>query len=73
MRPQRWRKNLYQESIKRAAGTGTWEGNMLQQLPLMEMGLRSEWEGDPMVTSAKWLYRTFKSPTAKSWGYKSSS
>ena len=31
---------------------------------------RSAWEGDPMVKSAKWLYRTLKSPTAKSWGQK---
>jgi hypothetical protein len=31
---------------------------------------RSAWEGDPMVRSAKWLWRTLKSPTAKGWGQK---
>jgi len=31
---------------------------------------RSAWEGDPIVRSVKWLNKTLRSPTAKSWAEK---
>jgi len=61
-------KKGIQESIKRAAGTGT--GTGIASTAPAHGFFRSAWEGDPMVRSAKWLYRTLKSPTAKSWGQK---
>ena len=48
--------------LKTASGTG---------INAAKQGFwRSAWEGDPMVRSAKWLYKTLKSPTAATWGQK---
>jgi len=57
------------ESIgKTIAGKGT--GTGITAAAPAQGFWRSAWEGDPMVRSAKWLWRTLKSPTAKGWGQK---
>jgi len=61
-------KKAFESAGKTIAGKGTGAG-IASTAPAHGF-LRSAWEGDPMVRSAKWLYRTLKSPTAKSWGQK---